>query len=489
MDDRIHQTIIYGSLYEAFYNKFVNVFDVLEYLLKHKPETEPQREKMCIAYRIVCIFTKEQPINGSHFICLTDNEDYISIYALSFNSHFKNKNNDNFDENLEISKKIQKVLPKLIKETKYSRFFYVLCDIINKVKGEEAMVIAFTRNIRNLIDIENDYTCFLYSDYLEPLENIPNSFYAKNIGERCRFLQQHAPLYWKNVAYNIYYSFVKDKYKNAPNFTKEMIDIYNKSFPDLFSENIINRSETVIAISNLDKNIQSYLLGFPIHKYIPNDSNLNKALDKLELLGNEKYCESIKVEEINVANSENVLSEKIDDFNSFDVVKYYVDGGNTDKHLYRFTRSEFENILKDGKNYYTGEPLPLFIIEKIKCINNIAKKYNLPKSKTLFELLSNVTNYIEESDEDDDEPQRYIVGRARDQETGEESIFRFPILGELDELDTEDLDEVAEEVLNYQGLDFLGRVHCTCPTCNDVFPPEDISDDCIYEDDDIDIIN
>ena len=114
---RIRQTVMHGSLYEAFYNKFVNIFDVLEYLLKYEPENEIQREKMCIAYRIVCIFTKEQPINGTHFICLTKNEDYICIYALSFNSHFKNNTISDFDENIEISKKIQKILPKLIKET------------------------------------------------------------------------------------------------------------------------------------------------------------------------------------------------------------------------------------------------------------------------------------------------------------------------------------------------------------------------------------
>lgn len=477
---KVYQTIIYGSLYEAFYNKFVNIHDVLDFLLKYEPESKLHREKVCIAYRIVCIFTKEQTIDGEHFICLTENEDFICIYALSFNSHFKEKTYISFDQNLEISKKIQKVLPKLIEEDTFSRFFYVLCDIINNVKIEEAILTTFTRNVRNLINFNHDYAYFLHSDYLYPLENIDQSLYVNDLSKRCLYLQEKAPLYWENVAHSLYYSFVKDKFRNAPNFTKEMIQTYHEIFPKLFPENILNRSEIVLQISNLNKNLQAYLLGFPIHNYIPNDLNLNKALEKLQELGTDKYCKylSEKSKKDNVSNETNVLSEKIEEFNSFDVVEYYVDEGNTDTHLFQFTRSEFKNILKDGKNFYTGEPLPAFLIEKIKCRNNIAKKYNLPNSKTLNDFLTDLNNNLEY----EEDSEKYFVGRARNQETGEESNFRIQI-DDLEDLDTEELDEMAEDLLSFRGLDFLGRLTCSCPDCdNTITDRYDEDEECLYDD-------
>jgi len=474
LNQKVYQTVIYGSLYEAFYNKFVNIQEVLEFLLHYQVKNKTEREKVCIAYRIVCIFTKEQTINGKHFICQTCNEDFISIYALSFNSHFQDKTYLSFDENVEISRKIQNILPKLIQEDEYSRFFYVLCDIVNKIKPEEGIIIAFTRNVGNLINFESDYAYFLHADYLHALDNIPVNLYVHDLIDRCSHLKKDAPLYWENVAFSIYSSFVKDKFTNAPNFTKDMIHKYHEIFPNLFSEKILNRSDIVLRISNLNTNFQAYLLGFPIHEYIPGEANLNKALDDLQEMGVEKYCNFIaeKNKRDDVANETNVLSEEIIQHNPFDIVEYYVDEGNLEKHLFRFTRSEFSNILKDGKNFYTGKVLPLFVIERIKCRQNIAKQYTLPKCKTLRDFLTDLdanvesdTEYVSEYDElesDENEPEVYVLGRARSQETGEETNFRFPVMGELDDLDTEDLDEIIQEVLNYRGLDYLGRI---CPSC------------------------
>lgn len=472
VNEKVYQTVIYGSLYEAFYNKFITIQEILKFLLHYEAKNKLEREKLCIAYRIVCIFTKEQTINGKHFICQTCNEDFVSIYALSFNSHFQNKTYLSFDENIDISKKIQNILPKLIQEDEYSRFFYVLCDIVNKIKPEEGITVAFTRNVGNLINFESDYAYFLHADYLQPLENIPKNLYMHDLIDRCLHLKNSAPLYWENVAFSIYSSFVKDKFADAPKFTKDMIQKYTEIFPNLFSEKILNRSDIVLRISNLNPNFQAYLLGFPIHEYIPGEANLNKALDDLQEMGVEKYCNFIaeKNKKENVANDTNVLSEEIIHHNPFDIIEYYVDEGNLEKHLFRFTRSEFKNILKDEKNFYTGKTLPAFIIERIKCRQNIAKHYTLPKCKTLRDFLTDLDANVESDDEYDEpeieseeyEPEAYVLGRARDQETGEENNFRFPIMGELDELDTEDLDEIIEEVLNYRGLDYLGRI---CPSC------------------------
>ena len=485
--NRVKQTILHGSLYEAFYNKFIDLFDVLKYLLSDKPENESQRKKMCIAYRIVCIFLKEQIIDSNHFICLTENEDYISIYSLSFNNYFNNKINKDYDMNIEITRKIQNIFPKLIKETEYSRFFYVLCDIVTNFKDDEIEIVAFTRNIKSLININKGYVHFLNSDYLLPLEDISH-IYAESLGFRCNHLYNIAPLYWKYVGYKLYLPFVEKCYPKAQNFTKDMIEIYSKCFPNLYPDSIINRSEVVISISNLDKEIQAYILGFPIHKYMPSDYNLNKALDKLQELGVDGYCSIVNSSDIissdiKISNTENVHFEKIDEFVDFDVVSYYTDNEDSDgKHLFRFTRPEFKNILKDKKNFYTGEFLPFFVIEKIKSRFNIANEYNLPKSKTLNDLLNDIENlsvesedYDEEEEDDEDEEERYFVGRSRDQETGVESFFRIP----FGDLDTEEVEEVIEEMLNDQGIDFLGRAICQCPNCI-IFPSSE-DENCINE--------
>jgi len=204
----------------------------------------------------------------------------------------------------------------------------------------------------------------------------------------------------------------------------------------------------------------------------------------MDKLGIEEYCkETLKTKEKDRQNATNVETDKIDEFNSFDVVSY----NDSTNHMFSFTRCEFDKLLKDEKNFYTGEPLPWFVIEKIRCRINISKKYNLPKSKTLKELLQDcnfeknestekISDEEEESDleefsdeeydeEDINEISRYIVGRARDRDTGEENFIRFPVPVEIEE---SDVDDFVEQILDSRNIDYLGRVECTCPACVDI---------------------
>jgi len=485
-EEKVKETVIYGSLYEALYKNFIKLEDVLEYLLDNSPQDEYQRRKMCIAYRIVCIFTKKQFIRKNHFICLTDNEDYISIYSLSFPSIILEEHQD---MSVEIFKKVQKVFKNFIQENYKTRFFYILCDISDeKLRNEDHEILAAIRSIKNIPKIYHDYNAFISTDYVDILETIPENIYIEELGSRCLYLKDCAPLYWENVGLPLYYPLVEKKFSEAKRFTREMINTYNYCFPDLFSEKIKNRTELFLHLSKLDREVCSYILGFPIHKYIPSITNLEKTLEILDEIGIEKYCEMVNEtiknveidENVKIANPENVHFDKIESFNSFDVVKYYTDNedGESIKHLFRFTRPEFENILKEGKNFYTGKELPIFVIQEIKCRQEIARIYNLPKSKPLNELLKNkedetesISSEVEEVEDDeeeefdeleDDEDARHVFGRLRNPRTGEESVFRFPV---PEYFDDSDADEMIHEALESQGMEFLGRLECGCPVC------------------------
>ena len=467
------ETVIYGSVYEALYSGFVKNENILEYLLDTQPENEYQRKKMCIAYRIICIYSKNQFIRGKHFICLTDNNDYISIYCLSFQS-LTLENEDN-KTNYEITQKIQKIIPKFIDDVEYYRFFYVLCGISDDnfvFEEHHNMIIASTRNLKHIDKVMDDVFCILGADYLSILELLPKNNYIYSLIDRCIYLEDCAPLYWKNVAYPIYSNFIKNHLYSGEGFTKNLLLTYNYYFPNIFSEKILNKSETALYLSNLSNEICAYYLGFPIHKYIPNKNILEESIDKLDELGTEKYCEEILKNKMkhNVANNQNVEMDNIELFNTFDIVSYY-DGNN---HLFRFTRCEFDKLIKDGKNFYTGEMLPYFVIEKIKCRNNIANKYKLPKSQPLEELLIN--DKIEEderisidenteiiTEDDSDEDERYIIGKVRNRITGIESIIHFPV---TEDIDDSDIDEYMENILDSRDIDYICRIECTCIRCN-----------------------
>lgn len=519
---RCEEIILYGSLYEALFSKFVKIEDILEYFLSTEKEEEEflnekeddVRMRRMIAYRIVCIFSKKQKVRNSHFINLTKNEDFIAIYTFTYPSSLVvTDTNEDSDDNFEIIKKAQKIIPKLIKNANLPKFFRLVFEIGDK-KGpysfNDAFIISMTRCLFSLPNFLNFYKAFLLADYLEPLEHIPSNKYAEELIKRAEFLKEKAPLYWEHVAYPLYYSFIEKKFK-TPAFDKKLIDMYDKIFPNLFSEKIKNRSEIVIKLLNKDKYTQAYCLGFPIHEYLPNEKNIEKALDKLQELGIEKYCEEIykqnskiyNKENFKIINLQNVNYDNIDEFNSFDVIFYYIDSNETEvKNMFLFSRPEFDKLLKDKKNFYTGEKLPESFKLEIKARVNIAKKYKLPESKTLSEMLSDLINfddeeeeeseensYLVEDDEDEDivrerriptnSNNRRIIGtpistetrenymaRVIDRTTGEELTLRLPNLPfELEQ--REDLiDEFLETFLSREGFDYLGMISCSCPECD-----------------------
>lgn len=517
--ERVEQSVMFGSLFEAFYSGFVNTEDVLQYLLKREYKNDNERKKLCIAYRIVCMFDKEQIINKNQiidiekknvekekkdFILLTENEDYLAIYILSFGS---------ISINMNITQKLQKFYPKL-QGNKYKKFYNKICENGEIFNEKDGFYVAKIRCLKKLNLCS--YMDLLLEDYLDALENMNEKVFFNDLLNRCCFLRKIAPLYWENVAYNLYRPFVEKKYSN-PIFPKNSLLLLCECFPNLYPDEIMNRSEVVQRLYGYTKIVSAYCLGFPIHEYIPSANKVDNVLKTLSNIGTNKYLESLEKkkyrENVKIVNTENVHYDKIDDFNDFDVINYYTDSKDSFHiiHLFRFTRPEFETILKDKKNFYTGEPLPFFVLEEIKSRINMAKEYKLPKAKTLSEFLKDEYDvpdlevdleddenvelereneeledenveigeneeledeneelenendiYVVEDEEVEDFP--FFVGRALSQE-GEERFFRLRLIPELQTMNETDLENIVREIMESRGMRYLGRVECNCEQC------------------------
>jgi hypothetical protein len=517
--DRVEQAVMYGSVYEALYCNFINIDNIMQYLLVRESKNENERKRLCVAYRIVCIFNKDQLVPKdfalTHFVLLTENEDYIAIYTLSFGSCSSNMN---------LTQKLQSHFPKL-NANKFRRFYNVICESTSNFNDNDGEYIAKIRSLKNLKNCTN--LDLLLDDYLDALNIMNEKLYLQNLINRCCLLRKVAPLYWQYVAYNLYRPFVERKY-SQPYFSKKTVSLLCECFPQLYPDNVLKRSDIAFELYNLPKVVAAYNLGFPIHEYIPSEDKINKTIDLLSDLGSKKYLENLTNKEINdvfnvlnvkIVNLENVHFDKIDDFNAFDIVHYYTDSKDCMdiKHLFRFTRPEFQTILKDKKNFYTGEPIPSFVLEEIKTRMRLAKEYKLPKSKILKELLQ-VENKVEdvefpilnvelegnieeeeqdeeENDEEQDEEEQdeeeqdeeqeeendevdfpFFVGRARN-EDGEETFFRIQMDEELQEMEEEELDELMTEIMESRDMEYIGRVDCNCDTCGrDIIGEEHIED-------------
>lgn len=473
--EKVEETIIWGSVYEAIYAGFITCNDILKYLETSKSKNEREERKLCVAFRIVCLLEIEVPKKKfNNFLLSTENVNFLYIYS------FTNKRPCSL-----LTKKIHSFPP-----PKDMNFIKSICDEIVHFNKENAEHICGVRNLKHTtLYTFND---ILRSDFLTLFDGKEGKHYYKNLIARCVILSENAPQYWEHVGEPLYRNFILKTFPN-PIFKKMELQILSDCFSSLYDEKVMNRPQILHHLSTVSKQEAAYHLGFPIHEYIPSAKKIEQALNLLGEIGVEKYLQSLKHitrdEKIHVANTENVHCNNIDDFNSFDVVHYYTDDGNTDtKHLFRFTRPEFVTILKDKKNFYTGELLPHFILSEIRCRLQIASTYNLPPAKILSELLTrdeecenleddenledeDVEDENEDvEDEDDvedmesDDDAEYYICNVQDR-NGKVSPARVQMSEELQNLDPDEFEEFLVEMFSRENLKYLGPISCDCDTC------------------------
>lgn len=414
LENRVFQTLNYGNVYEAVFSGFIKTTDVLKYLLTNEINDETPKQtrlRLLTAYRIVCVLDKSQQIDGKHFIELNNNEMYLAIFVLSYYTH-QTLLQTNFNLSHQTIEKIHRIYFRLFVEHKFTSILYYICDLnyehekfdednidnlINIVDARSLRYISKYKDLLSGLSIP-----FIYTDYLEPLEGVEQTW--DEIGEyvltRCLVLIKNAPLYWKHVAEPLFRkTVIKNIDVDYPKMDKHVIQLWETIFPRLFPQNVLNSSTLKLKLNKLFGKIRYYVLGFPIHIYTPSSKEVDLAIAKLEELGIEKYCDwrielnrkyiSYNLIECEKSNNEDTLFEHVENYNPIDVISYFSLEADK-KHLFLFTRPEFENLLREKKNPYTQSPLPVLVLEKIKFRNCLVDNFHLPKSSTIEELLIKV---------------------------------------------------------------------------------------------------
>ena len=510
--EKVRETVNFGSVFEALYAEFITLEDLKAYLLKKKAENEKEKKKLCVAFRVLCMLSSSHFLES--FVLQSENTDYVFLYAMSFHKH-----------NIKVYQKIHMAFQ--LGDNEFNR---QICG--SKFDKDNSEYIAGTRILK--YTSKYAYSDILRSDFLSLFKPADKKKYYKNLISRCTFLYKNAPLYWEKVACPLYRKFVEENYKQ-PIFSNAETKLLASYFPNLYSEKILNQPAIVNQLTGMPLYNVAYRLGFPIHEYVPNEKKIEETLEVLRELGVKQYLENMKMknknrdEKLRIANTEDSHYANIDDFNSFDVIHYYTDVDNTnEKHVFRFTRPEFPTLLKDQKNFYTGEILPAFIVVQIRTRLQIAGMYDLPPAQTLSELLGLTEDgqniEIDEDDEEDDEgeieerrgnergndlreriqprvPQsrprvpdtppplegdsddddeieevdevdlddldeETVLFKARNEE-GDVQLFKLRMDDELRDLDDQELSHFLHDLCLDRNLEFLGKFDCRCPECRE----------------------
>lgn len=432
MDDakmsRVEDLVNNGSVFEALKFEYVKVGDVLEYLLHLGPQKVSHNTM--IAYKAVCKNSppQQQYVEDDFFILKTNSEEYIAIYMLIYRDKYLQDLSN--DVKLKIAQKTSKILQKLYEPNEQIKHIHLICGTgqlqLNDISPEgkytldmktaklivkarsEIYINSFMRCIYTNLKILDKYKkLFIECDYYPLLNTHKYSDLEHDILEHCETVKTKHKHYWENVAMPYWKLIITDNVDtHKPTMPKKTLNKYNILFPDLFGDNFAKMSDLLYNIKLLPKNLQCYILGFPIHHYNPNIEQIQECLSLLEKNGKEKYIEKIQEKnityldsmdqvitnsacqtDINVGNEENTLYEKIQSYNIFDIICYY-----TDKHKYYLTRPEFNNIIETGKNPYTNTEIPDTVLHFIKSRAQLAKIYKLPPSNTIYELLLSVEN-------------------------------------------------------------------------------------------------
>ena len=535
VNNRVLQTINHGSVYEAIYVNFITTSDVLRYLLNNEINDEmPEktRLKLLTAYRIVCVLDRTQLIDDKHFIELTNNETYVAIFTLSYCTYQTNLRIP-LNMSSKVVEKIHRIFFKIFNDYRYNPILYYICDVNYEKETFDENDMNNLNNLFQIVDARSlhyisKYETFLsansipfiFTDYLDPLEWIQESWdqIQQYLISRCLRLIQDAPLYWKHVAEPLYRKTVlKNINVDNPRIEKHVIEIFETMFPGIFPEKILKASKLYLRLKSVNQKIREYALGFPIHIYSPSEEEVEKALTKLDNIGIDDYCEyraKINIDilkkdflDYEMSNDKDTLLETINDYNTINIVCYFAN--QLDKtYMFLFSRSEFDNLIEENKNPYTGLQLPLLVLEEIKYRNELVKKFNLPSCSTMRDLLIKIQDgealfeakrtiippppdhappSLEESED-------RIFVQYYDDESG---VFDVRVVTGVSDIDEDDLEDVLVSLFNEDGLEFvkildndeiyeelqnnqfhqMSQIHHRCSNCNEHSLEISISDE------------
>ena len=402
----INETLARGNIHRILSSNLVTATDVLKYILTERPH-----DILMEVYRAACIYGGDAAhiIDGQHFLVSSNNEKYKYIYTM-------------YCPQAKDMYKPLSAVPKI------NNTYHLIMDSI-KDSIKDSLPIHMREDGIELLEKSGEWDT-IYSYRLKPLCEksaihievaIRNEYYevlldydlqsqskilTKLIVELCFSLRSTTTLYWSLVAQptiSKFIIFLKQKYGTEYFNLECRLELY-PYFPQLFNfEELSTLQKSIISMEC--RQLQGYYLGYPIHDYVPNISEIYSAVIKLGQLGIETYCEQIInsnkawIESICrhhllphldqndlMLQPDNIIDlvagASIYTFCPFDII--FCQSG---KSRYAITRLSFDYTLKNGENPYNRKPLTPRVINCLRHRLKVAKKYNLPDCQTLRESL------------------------------------------------------------------------------------------------------
>ncbi len=449
------QILLWGNIYSAMKfssnnSSYITGIEVINWL----QEMDVTSLTVSI-YRAICIHCEEnvQFLGGTtpehHFLSYCSAPVYKQIYILTHNQK-------------PIPPEIAPLLALELINVHQGQFHSLLFNyqpgrsngLFQERKFTEFFADHLELNGRFRINKEYMSTCISKAIAYEHIDWIRNildqiipdhqSTVVTEIKKHSNRIVKRAPSYWRLVTKPLLQSILIEL---KPDLSEklELLNLYPEIYVDL--ANLSQLARRCLAQSS--NFVNGYLLGFPIHRYLPQDNELVKAARRLDHLGKDSYCEwvalhnkaefsaicshpglpshwddfeiEVKSESTASANSsilsnltsaatvtttlnstprirtnsgaipsnerDFTLVDSIYDFSLYDIVLT-----QCGTKFNAFSRVEFDQILREKQNGYNQQQLDPGTISTLNDRQTRAKIMNLPVPKRLIELLTDLEN-------------------------------------------------------------------------------------------------
>lgn len=390
--DKIREIVQAGFCYTALTKNIVSIRSLLKWLTQQN-----MSEETLVAYRCICLIAKveEHYIGNQHFTTILEDIEYLLIFILSGGNDrtpaFK-------DTNIPLIQQRANELAEIYRSKKRYTRIRILCGYESSELFKHLSMA--THNHKSGLQHKsnnNDLHIYFKVQWFEMIyKTIKPEDYRILIKESLDMSTKYKWL-WDTYLRDCYSKIVKHLYSSElpESITKKDVDEISELYPGIIATEIQELSRDAFEIyRHHDDILKAYLLGFPIHYFIPSSKRLQMALTDLTLLGVDEYIQKMQkmqpdtingsMFEIDLSyhNDQDIFHENIQDYSAFDIYTY-IEGNQ----IYRFTRPEFKSLIHHKKNFWSNVRLPDIVILELQKRLKIAENHNLPKSKIWKELL------------------------------------------------------------------------------------------------------
>jgi len=382
---RVEQSVEIGSVQDALYFKYIDVGDVLRYLIG-----KPLSCRRLAAYRACCYFMHPNMhlVDNVHFLRLCSIPEYIALF-LCFGGH-----QHMLPDLKEIDSVIERLYTDVIFQVRIQSIASITLAFFDTQQSYEDLVLnrSFPMVCGELDVISNKL--LLESENLLALSVRDPDTYVVDVVERVMHLRSVASDYWQYVASDIYFNFVTATMLDPMRFTKDQLLTMSEVWTKLNRDWWKNLSEEVFKILALPAEQRTYVLGFPVHcakiskkqvldaLKMLSEEGIDKYTDRIRLCNKRQmeYCGSFDYLSLTLVNTKDTTLTPVVDYSPSDLVLY-----QQEDKLYCFTRPEFEYLLEKKINPWTKDRLSDSILVEIESRQKIMSSY--PDCQPIADLL------------------------------------------------------------------------------------------------------